>query len=856
MINTLLVGAKPFSDGFRVIVPENWELSVGDSRTLDCIFEDKTENRVLSWSVSPEDTATVDKFGRVTALKEGTATVTAKTADGLTDSVTLNVVKEPTIGNTEKLKSDYMNGAVKETENKQKIVTRFSVNAPEVPEIVKTTTDYTNSQSVVTPDGAKWEITSYGVLRTDENAATKRDKKQRFMGDRYFYSADTTAPNVLAIFSDGVNGIWTLMKAGVTHIEYKDMSGTKKAAVMSKSTQDNISRRGMVDCAYRSGNKWKSYESDNDGLWTSMYGGGELMRYAVLKNTPGVDKTDLEEAKKAAYTSAEAVLLLYYISMRTGTVDSYIRLFENGGVTGDNNSHRLSGKALLKGGNYSVYVPGQSPAAQFTKAQSKLAITGSDDLITNGKLLTPFSPDSWSDPSAPENKGAEYEKRTQLLKGFVARTYSLKSEGNGYWGDIYWSVNDNKTSTGVSSIPEDNEDYILNGENLRGVTVDASGKVPQRLWNDLIGSGYSPEDIVYKGDTSADEFAGHMFIFKLIYDILGEEDAEIKSLVVNAVDNLAQHLSDNGYRLLDGSGQPTTWGKFDRTTFLNSSGLSVAPLHAEMLLTVFKTAAYITGYQKWEDEYRLAALDPAYEYAKVMTQYYERYIATASSTVKDTLGEAGGIIFSTIDGTKLCETLFRLLLNYSAEEMAMLGFYVLFQTETDDVLLDYYRSALNSWWISMKYSENPLWYYIYQLAYPEKEMYDAYGNSLIKTAAWSLSRTPVDTVQYRASNENRDDIATLKLSALGIDDDSSLSYSLKDGKMPDIDTEDTASIVKYVLKALTLDWAVAAPDERSIHKYNNNSYDLAEHYSPNCMEPSTIYTLPYWMGRYHNMIKE
>ena len=56
-----------------------------------------------------------------------------------------------------------------------------------------------------------WEITDYGVLRTDENAENERDIEQRFMGDRYFYSADTTDGKVLAIFSDGENGIWTVI---------------------------------------------------------------------------------------------------------------------------------------------------------------------------------------------------------------------------------------------------------------------------------------------------------------------------------------------------------------------------------------------------------------------------------------------------------------------------------------------------------------------------------------------------------------------------------------------------------------------------------------------------------------------
>ena len=78
----------------RLIVPENWEMEIGDSRSVDCAA-DNTSNYVV-WSAEPADIASVDDFGRVTALKEGQATITAQNTDGYTDSVTLNVVKEAT----------------------------------------------------------------------------------------------------------------------------------------------------------------------------------------------------------------------------------------------------------------------------------------------------------------------------------------------------------------------------------------------------------------------------------------------------------------------------------------------------------------------------------------------------------------------------------------------------------------------------------------------------------------------------------------------------------------------------------------------------------------------------------------
>ena len=142
--------------------------------------------------------------------------------------------------------------------------------------------------------------------------------------------------------------------------------------------------------------------------------------------------------------------------------------------------------------------------------------------------------------------------------------------------------------------------------------------------------------------------------------------------------------------------------------------------------------------------------------------------------------------------------------------------------------------------------------------YPDKKINDAYNNDIVDTAAWSLSRHPADTVLYHASNKNRDDIAELNMSEVGIDLRERLAYNIKTSpSLPDMgENPQITDIIKFVLTASKLDWAVAAPDERSLHKYNISSYFLDNWYhQTNCMEASTTYTLPYWMGIYHGIIK-
>lgn len=49
----------------------------------------------------------------------------------------------------------------------------------------------------------------------------------------------------------------------------------------------------------RNGDSWTAGISDNDGLWTSMFGVGELMRYSWMKYM-SYDAASLAEARESA----------------------------------------------------------------------------------------------------------------------------------------------------------------------------------------------------------------------------------------------------------------------------------------------------------------------------------------------------------------------------------------------------------------------------------------------------------------------------------------------------------------------------------------------------------------------------
>ena len=143
MTMSLFVPAFASAEGDKnlitLVVPEDWELNVGDSRSVEGGVDSEITNRVLTWETGDEIIATVDKWGRVTAVSKGETSVKASTSDGLEHTVFLKVTNKPTKMNTgAKPKHDYEGESVKENDVLQKIVTRFAKdNSKEVPKKVK-----------------------------------------------------------------------------------------------------------------------------------------------------------------------------------------------------------------------------------------------------------------------------------------------------------------------------------------------------------------------------------------------------------------------------------------------------------------------------------------------------------------------------------------------------------------------------------------------------------------------------------------------------------------------------------------------------------------------------------------------
>lgn len=115
--------------------------------------------------------------------------------------------------------------------------------------------------------------------------------------------------NVLKISAMENDDILLLTEKGLSQIVFKEMTLAEKASFYEKQVRQrhirngfNATVRGMLD-----GNLGMGYmaDSDNDGLWTSMYLGAQVFRYAVTKE---------EEALQNCRESLDAMERLFTIN--------------------------------------------------------------------------------------------------------------------------------------------------------------------------------------------------------------------------------------------------------------------------------------------------------------------------------------------------------------------------------------------------------------------------------------------------------------------------------------------------------------------------------------------------------------
>ncbi len=162
---------------------------------------------------------------------------------------------------------------------------------------------WTELTTISQVDGTLWFGSTWGAMQL------RKDGKFNYYASKRWLPSDT----VISIAKGPGNSVLVLTTKGLGQINFTEMSLYDKAMFFEKQVRDRHIRLGfnatvsnMKDGDVTSGSM---EDSDNDGLWTSMYLAGETFRYAV---------TQAPDALQNVRESLDAMERLYTINSVPG----------------------------------------------------------------------------------------------------------------------------------------------------------------------------------------------------------------------------------------------------------------------------------------------------------------------------------------------------------------------------------------------------------------------------------------------------------------------------------------------------------------------------------------------------------
>ncbi|GGI17705.1 InlB B-repeat-containing protein [Gottfriedia solisilvae] len=725
------------------------------------------------------------------------------------------------------------------------------------------------------PHGVITGIVSDAITLYDPNLSPA-DQIQYLQGGRYIpqtgessgsgtnnsgAAASFNAKEVITnIMPDGNNGLWVLGEKGnATHIVRKQMSLMGKALLQTEISRNYTDRYGFQSGNMRFNSQADmikalmtadkdaargNYDTDNDGLWTTMYASGEIWRYNYMKEHFGESDSRTQDAKASAIRAVESIVTLGYIS---GTQLK---------VTSKNNVNDYVYVVNSYGGNVQT----------IDEAKAWLAENEGKPVYVdeNGK----YTLDHTKKPAAA---------------GFFARSYKVNTSNNGAtlpeaetW-DNAWI----KKKAGQATDINGNTVYynvpgsFKNGTNSALKAYDTVA-VPPRLTEifanqnegmDAATKALDSDKVVYKATTSTDELVGHYFTLDLAYKAFKEEDPELAALIKNNMINHTNALVLNNYFQLTVNGENPTESRFNEGT-IRGNGLNVpnaptrwanmnpeyldgnkdawgrdadyedGPLNAQLLLQALVVAKDFGGYTPEEKTILKAQgidviepLDFANEY-KVMNgvktekanehnDFEVRYPKTYNSKsmldmTLQYLSRYFGIAAHNGDDIGVSGVTHESYMNYSDEEEEALAYYTL-SHHADQFNGDEILEGMNQWWTNEKREKNPFMTTFYAASLGAlKAKGINIGNAQVDLAGseWYMSRIPNNFMNFDVLSANRNDVT-------------------------------------HVAPNLMVDQLIPR-DEVMMSKYNTNIFGTMDRRTVDSgnsltMESSTVISMPYWI---------
>ena len=296
----------------------------------------------------------------------------------------------------------------------------------------------------------------------------------------------------------------------------------------------------------------------------------------------------------------------------------------------------------------------------------------------------------------------------------------------------------------------------------------------------------------WKSTTSSDEAIGHIFAFGAIAELV--DVPELKDRAVMLIDTLMSTILKNDYYMVDWNGKPTQWGRWN-PDYVNARPKMVGDrkINSSNFIAMLQTAYHFTKKEKYKD----AAF-------KLMDKFgYLDNLMRPFSEIGHAPEDADPLSKNLSDGW-----------NHSDDEMYYCGYWGLYRYAFNNKLKAMYKKAIVDHWEAERPEKEGLWDIMTALVGDEN--YD------FNEAIWYLQGYPIDLIDWTVMNSQRKDIEKIA---------------------PNFRNQ----TIKEVLP----------PQELRISRHNANRFDLdsrGEGRSEN--SAGDIWLLPYWIGRYLNVIGE
>ncbi len=325
-------------------------------------------------------------------------------------------------------------------------------------------------------------------------------------------------------------------------------------------------------------------------------------------------------------------------------------------------------------------------------------------------------------------------------------------------------------------------------------------KKTQSNWHLVENYAGGGHDYYWKDDTSSDEITGHFFGYPLYFDLCASSKAEREEIAGYAA-ALARYIVQGGFVLLDLDGARTTFGYWDPDT-LTAALDGLEKCQETHPVDVCIASRYGAG---WLNGMQILGVLLSTWHMTGDTFFYDAYEELVTRYRYAELVDFSDNVWNVTQ---------RFTANHSDHELALLAYHTLIRYEPSDERRERWIRSLRSMLEWEAPERNPLWHAI--LAGFVTEGYDLAG------AIQTLREWPEDWRAWMIDNSHRKDYA-------------------KDSSPDRFNRPQFTTVPPY--------------DEISFLKWNGNPYRVESGGDGREIQAPWPWLLPYWIMRYHEVIR-